>query len=160
MTRATRHRLRAALRRIGDALLWTALGALIAPTVFALGVGLFSVAHDADAPAVGVALFVLAFSTLATFMFAVAPYAALLVGWAFVAPRLGDCDRSRARVALATCALAVPAGAFMVLANDGPSLTIFAPIWLAAWTGLLVPRLVVPRLAPGAFARRDVAPAE
>lgn len=159
MTPATGGPLRSALRRLGDALLWAALGAVVAPVAFAAGIALVAAVRSPDAPALGVLLYFLSFSLFASVAFALPPYAALLAAWAAVAPRLGGADRSRAGVALVTAVLALPAGVFMALANDGPPLPLFVPIWLAAWIGLLAPRLVVPRLAPGAFARRRT-PAE
>lgn len=148
-----RRPMRRALRRIGDALLWAVLGAVVAPLALALGVGLLTLVSDVDAPVVGVILYYLSFSLLASIAFALPPYAALLVAWAVGAPCLGDADRSRRSVALATAALAVPPGLVVMLSTDGSAIATLAPIWLAAWIGLLLPRLVVPRLAPGAFAR-------
>lgn len=149
--------MRRTLRRVGDALLWAALGAVVAPFAFAGGVALIAVLRGSDGPVLGMLLYLLSFSLYWSLAFGLAPCALLLVAWAFVAPRLRDADRSRLALVTLTAVLAVPAG--IVVAMDDPRSTLdalasFAMIWIPAWIGLLLPRLVVPRLGPGAFAGR------
>jgi len=144
--------MRRTLRRIGDALLWAALGAVAASFAFATGVAIVAAARGAGTGAIAGGFYMLVVALFASFVFALPPYALLLVGWSALATRFAAAE-TRAGVATATAALALPAGAAMALANDGPPLLLFTMIWLPAWIGLLVPRLVVPRLAPGAFAR-------
>jgi hypothetical protein len=156
VTRTTGLRLRGALRRALDALLWAVLAALGAPVVLALGVTIVSLARGDGAGAIVGGLYMLVVGLFVSVAFALAPYSLLLLAWSALAPRLGAAE-TRAGVVVATAALTLPAGVVMVLANDGPTLVLFAPIWISAWIGLLLPRLVVPRLAPGAFAR-DHAP--
>ena len=138
-------------RRVLDALLWTTVAAVVAPLTFAGSVAVVAFIRNVDAPALGVFLYFASFAVFASLVFGLAPYAALLVGWALLAPGLGDVDRSRARLALAMAVLAIPAAGVAMVRSDA-SIATFAWIWLVAWVGLLVPRLLVPRLSPGAFA--------
>lgn len=138
-------------RRLLDALLWAVVAAIVAPLTFAGTVAGVMFIRNVEAPVLGVFLYFASFALFASLVFGLAPYAAMLVGWALLAPHFGDVDRSRARLALAMAGLAVPAAGVVMVRSDA-SIATFAWIWLVAWAGLLVPRLVVPRLSPGAFA--------
>ena len=149
--------MRDALRRIGDALLWAVLAAVLAPIAFSAGIALLTLARSPHAPVLGVLFYFLSFSLFASVMFVLPPYALLLLGWSALACRFAAAE-TRAGVVVATALLALPAGVAITFANDGPPVQLFAMFWLPAWIGLLVPRLVVPRLAPGAFARDHAPP--
>ena len=87
MTRATGRSRRAALRRVGDALLWTVLGALAASFVFAVGMAVVAFARGAGAGAVPSGFYMLVVALFVSSVFALPPYALLLLGWSALAWR-------------------------------------------------------------------------
>ena len=146
------------LRRAGDALLWSVMGAIAAPVLLGLGVTLVGLARGHGVGAIGGGVFMLSVALFVSFAFALLPYALLLLAWAALAPRLGG--ETRVRVVVLTAALALPVAIVVAWRSEGAAVAL-AMVWLPTWLGLLLPRLLVPRLAPGAFARRHApTPAE
>jgi hypothetical protein len=136
-----------------DALLWTLLASILAPSVFTLSIGVIAMLRGAGVSALGSLLYIGPFAFLGTFLFALVPYAVVLVAWAAVAPSVVVGERSTAQVAGLSAMLALPAGlAGLAWARDA-DWGLGAWIWGAAWIGLLLPRLLIYRLRPGAFCR-------
>ncbi len=77
----------------------------------------------------------------------------MLTLWSWAAPRLGALETSALGLAGATALMAVPAGVFMQVSGPRATWTAGALVALATWAGLLLPRLVVARLHPGALAK-------
>lgn len=81
------------------------------------------------------------------------PLLPVLVGWGALGPALGRVERTWTGVALGIALVAGFAMYVGVGVFGGPTVAPRArfAVWLIAWAGLLLPRVVCPALRPGAF---------
>jgi hypothetical protein len=86
---------------------------------------------------------------------ALLPLAPALVGWALLAPYADAAERRWAGVATGTGLLAGIGASVLTTVVGGASL---GGAWPVAWACLLLPRVVIPALRPGAFGRAHSAP--
>ena len=87
---------------------------------------------------------------------ALLPLAPALLGWALLAPYADVAERHWAGVAAGTGLLAGVGASVLTTVVGGASL---AGAWPVAWACLLLPRIVIPALRPGAFGRTHTASA-
>ena len=146
------------------ALLWLLVAILITPFAWSTAATLIHVLASPQAELtvrlfLGMALLGSMWSIVPTLVFAL-PYGAALLAWPRLAACLGWVEKTRFGVALATGAMALPAalviglesGRFAGAIRPREFVVSFLCALVGGWIGLLVPRLVLKPLAPGAFA--------
>ena len=139
-----------------DALLWAFTASVVAPTVFTLSISAVAMIRGAGMDAFGAVLFIGPIAFIRTFQFALLPYSAILLIWAAVAPYITYGERSRLQLIGLSASLALAAGIGAFSRDGEAEWELGVWVWSAACIGLLLPRLVVPRLRHGALCRSRV----
>jgi hypothetical protein len=128
-------------------LLWVSFAATIAAVVWTVAIALSDVLIRATPYGPPIVL-ILMFAGMAMPPLAIL-YVPLLAMWTQVVRFMPWLERSVSSVAMSSVVLALPAAIIVGIAY-GTAL-VFACALIAGWTGLFLPRMVVHRLAPGAF---------
>lgn len=137
-----------------DALLWALTAAVTGAMAFVAIVGALGIIANAARAGVlaGVIvgmLYIMPFALFGALVLALPFYLLVLLAWGCIGPR--RIDRSAVRLGVALALLALPAGMIGYLWAAEFSLARAAMLWGATWAGLLLPRMMLPRLRPGAF---------